>query len=149
MNILNNIKLHRAIDPDDVDNGAFDAQVIDLNDFKGAKGVLFLLHVGVIAADLAALKVQESDGKSSDTALDGNAADVHDFTTKPANADDDALWAVYVPLTADRKRYLQLQATAGDGSGTESYLSAIAIADLPGETEATASSLNVNTLETV
>jgi hypothetical protein len=149
MNLLNQIKVHRAIDPDDQDNTAFTGQVLDKASFlpTGAKGVLFLVYTGDIAADLAALKVQQSDTKTDATTLGGSPTDVHDVTTKPANADDNSLWLVYVPMEKWDNQYLQLQATAGDGSGTESYLAAVAIADTPGEAGPTAALTGADNLE--
>jgi len=49
--LLNNIKLHRAIDPDLKDNAAFEGRVLDEQDFDNAKGVLFVVVTG--ALDLA------------------------------------------------------------------------------------------------
>jgi len=143
--LLNRIKLHRAIDPDLKDDAAFDGQVIDKQDFDGAKGVLFVIYTGFIDVALAALKVQQADAKTDATTLT-SGADVHDVTAKPTASDDNEFVLVYVPMSLWTKRYLQLQATGGDGT-TGVYLAAVAIADMPGETAVTAASLNVEAVE--
>ena len=57
---------------------------------------------------------------------------VKDTTTKPGAGDDDKVAVIGLDLKKSRQRYLQLQATAGDGTaGT--YLSAVAIARRPTE----------------
>ena len=67
---------------------------------------------------MAALKVQEADAKSSDTALT-SGADITGLSFADAlpSADaDNTVYAFDIALTGGRKRYLDLVATAGDGS---------------------------------
>lgn len=149
MNLLTSTKFAQAIEPGVIqDNAAFTSNVIDRASFlpTGAKGVLFVVAVGSIDAAASVFKVVQSDTKTNDTTLGGTPSDVHDVTTKPGASDDSGIWLVYVPWAAWENRYLQLQVTAGDGaSGT--YLSAIAIADMPGTTQAEATALGASVLE--
>lgn len=109
-----------------VDNAAFTSNVIDRNDFAGADYMEFVGILGSIDATMATLKVVESDTKTNDTTLGGTPTEVMDATTKPGADDDDEVFVLGVDLRKPRKRYLQLQATAGDGAaGT--YLTALAI----------------------
>lgn len=116
------------------DAAAFTAQVIDLADEKvrGAKTLRFLPVFGTIDADMAAFKVMESDTKTDATTLGGTPTEVLDVldTVTPGDDEDNAKYFVDVDLSAPRKRYLQLQATAGDGAaGT--YLTVVAFAICP------------------
>ncbi len=110
-----------------VDNAAFASQVIDLMDIEGAGYLEFQGLLGSIDAEMAVLKVMESDTKTDATTLGGTPTLVKDATTKPGATDDNKLFAFGVDLRAPRQRYIQLQATAGDGAaGT--FLSAVAVA---------------------
>lgn len=139
MNLINTTRLFNAIPPGVIkDDAAFVANVLDLADFvpSGAAGIAFVVNLGAIDAAVATLKVMESDTETDSTTLGGTPVEVHDVTTKPGATDDNGIFVIYVPLTAARQRYLQLQATAGDGAaGT--YLSAIAIADMAGQDDGT------------
>lgn len=104
------------------DNAAFVANVIDTAD---ADYIEFVGVLGDTDIAMAALKVQESDTKTNDTTLE-NGADVKDVTTKPGADDDNKTFVIGVDLRKNRKRYLQLQGTAGDGA-TGTYLAAVAI----------------------
>ncbi len=123
-------KIVKSIPPGVIkDNAAFTSYVIDTALAGGADELVFKIALGSIDADLAVLKVQQSDGKSSDTALDGNAADLLDvlaeMSAAPGDSDDNKNIVVRIDLKGEHKRYMQLLATAGDGAaGT--YLSAIA-----------------------
>ena len=149
MNLLNMTRWFNAIPPGAIkDNAAWTAYVIDKQTDlpHGCKGVLFAIALGATDIALAALKVQESDTKSTSTALGGTPADVHDMATKPAADDDNEIHLLYVPIEKITERYFQLQGTAGDGSaGT--YLSAIAIFDMPGVTGVDVTNLNVGNVE--
>lgn len=121
------------------DDAAFVSNVIDKQDIAGADYLEFLGVLGSIDADMATLKVMESDVKTDATTLGGVPTAVKDATTKPGATDDDKAFAIGVDLRQSRKRYLQLQATAGNGAaGT--FLSAIAVA-----TRMTQSSSNATT----
>jgi hypothetical protein len=150
MNLLNKIKLKNVIPPVAIkDDAAWVSTILDQNTDipSGARGVLFVIALGATDIAMAALKVQQSDAKTNDTTLDGGA-DLHNVATKPGADDDNKIWLVYVPIAKWTKRYLQLQATAGDGtSGT--FMAAVAIYDLPGESEVTAESLGAGNVSIV
>lgn len=133
MNYLQNTKLFNAIPPAAIkDNAAFSALVLDKTEFDQADYMEFIVTLGSIDATMAVLKVMESDTKTNDTTLGGTPTEVLDVTTKPGATDDDKVAVIGVDLTASRKRYLQLQATAGDGAaGT--FLSAVAVVSRPQE----------------
>ncbi len=128
MKELQNTHVEVAIAPAAIkDNAAFDSFVIDRNDFPGADYIEFIANIGSIDAEMAVLKVMESDTKTDATTLGGTPALVKDSTTKPGATDDNKIVIFGIDLRKARERYLQLQATAGDGAaGT--FLSAIAVA---------------------
>lgn len=116
-NELQLTKRARVIDPAAiVDDAAFTSRVIDKTDFPGCDYIEIVGYLGSIDAEMAVLKVVESDTKSSDTALGGSPADVIDATTKPGADDDGAMFVFGIDLRKARKQFLQLQATAGDGA---------------------------------
>jgi hypothetical protein len=149
MKLLNGIKLFNSIPPGVIkDNAAFVSNVIDRQSLidTDARGVLFVVQLGATDVAMAVLKVMESSEKTNDTTLGGTPAAVHDVATKPSATDDEGIFAIYVPMSAWSERYLQLQATAGDGTaGT--YMSALALLDLPGTSGPTAALLNASGLE--
>lgn len=144
--LLNHTRFHRAIDPALVNNAAAEGRVLDKQDFDNAKGVLFAIYVGALDVALSALKVQQSDTETDATTLGGTPEDVIDVSDKPGASDDDEIRLVYVPMDQWTKRYLQLQATVGNGS-TGANLSAIAIADRIGESGVNADDLGVAAVE--
>lgn len=110
-----------------VDDGAFTSNVIDLNDFEGAGYIEFVCTIGSIDAAMTQLRVMESDTKTDATTLGGTPVAVKAATTLPDADDDNSVFVFGIDLRGPRQRYLQLQATAGDGAaGT--YLSANAVA---------------------
>jgi hypothetical protein len=121
-------KVVAAIPPAAIkDDAAFSSLVIDKADFPGADYREFVGVLGSIDATMAVLKVMESDTKTNSTTLGGSPTAVKDATTKPGSSDGNKTFAIGVNLHATRQRYLQLQATAGDGAaGT--FLAAVAIA---------------------
>ncbi len=125
-NELQQTKMQIAIAPAAiVDDAAFTSNVIDKLDFPGAD---YIEVVGVFDADaeMAQLRVMESDEQSDATTLGGTPSLVKDSTVKPDAASSPGLFVFGIDLKAQRKRYLQLQATAGDGAaGT--FLTAIAV----------------------
>ena len=75
---------------------------------------------------MAQLRVMESDTKTDATTLGGVPVEVKAAAALPGAGDDGKSFVFGLDLRAPRQRYLQLQATAGDGAaGT--YLSAVAI----------------------
>lgn len=131
MKQLQNSKVFNLIPPAAIkDNAAFSTLVLDLVDFDGADYVEFVGVLGSIDASMAVLKVMESDTKTDATTLGGTPTLVVDATTKPGASDDNKPFVFGLDLRKPRERYLQLQATAGDGAaGT--FLSAVAIASRP------------------
>ena len=129
-----------------IDNAAAVTTVVDT---LGYDYCTFVCIYGATDIATVALKIQESNGTSSATALDGSAADVTGLvsgtstniagstSSLPSSSADNTLYVFEIDLKA-RKRYLDLVATLGDGSaGT--YFSAIAIlsrAEQPGTTAA-------------
>ena len=109
-----------------VNNASFTSNVLDTQGFKYAR-IYFL--IGAIDATMATLKIQESDGKSSATALDSNAVDVvgtrvgTDNTdaypaatsTLPGSSNTNIIIGFEIDVRS-RKRYLQLVATSGSGA---------------------------------
>lgn len=127
-NELQTTKVFNAIPPAAIkDNAAFVSKVIDKNDLHGADYIEFIGALGATDIAMATLKVMESDTKTNDTTLGGTPVLVKDSTTKPGATDDDKVFAFGVDLRKSRQRYLQLQATAGDGA-TGTFLSAVAVA---------------------
>lgn len=127
MNELQNCVVKSSIPPAAIkDNAAFSSLVIDRHDAVGASYLEFLIGVGATDIAMAVLKVMESDTKTNDTTLGGTPAEVHDVVSKPGAGATNTTWAIGVDLQKQRKRYLQLQATAGNGdAGT--FLSALAV----------------------
>lgn len=127
MNETQQTKRQVAIQPaDKVDNAAFTSNVIDLTDFPGADYIEFVGIIGSIDADMATLKLVESDTKTDATTLGGSPSDVQVASTTPGSSDAGKMFVIGVDLKKTRQQFLQLQATAGDGAaGT--HLTAIAV----------------------
>lgn len=136
MNALTRNKFFNAIPPGVIkDNAAYVSNVIDKLDVPNdCKGVLFLATLGATDITMAVLKVMQSDTETNPTTLGGTPELVKDTTTKPTPTDDNGIVGIYVPMSKWTEQFLQLQATAGNGTaGT--YLSAIAIFDDVGLTD--------------
>jgi hypothetical protein len=129
----NTTKVFNAIRPAAiVNNTAFTSQVIDTQGFAYLE---IWAVLGSIDATMAVLKVQEADAKTNATTLtsgtditgtvvgtDNN--DAGSASALPTSSDGNKVWKFEIDLRG-RKRYLQLQATAGNGaSGT--FLTAVA-----------------------
>ena len=135
-----------------VDNASFTSNVIDTLGFRYAT---IVVHIGALDIAVAALKVQESDTKASDTALTSgdditgtifgtDANDTGSTSTLPAATADNKFFVFEIDLRG-RKRYLDLVLTGGDGSaGT--YASAIAILERGEAAPASATSKGVSQL---
>lgn len=113
------------------DDASWTCNVIDT---LGMDSVTIDVIFGAMDIAMAALKVQESDTKSSATALTGGT-DITgaDFSVSPATLPsataDNTVVSVTIPITGARKRYLLLVATAGDGAaGT--YATGIAYCEM-------------------
>lgn len=128
MNELQTTKVFNVIPPTAIkDNAAFVSTVIDKADLHGADYLEFIVGLGATDVAMAVLRVMESDTLTNATTLGGSPTLVKDSTTKPADDADGKVAVFGIDLRKSRQRYIQLQATAGDGS-TGTYLSAIAIA---------------------
>jgi len=108
------------------DDAAFVALAIDTALAGGAQSAVFCVNIGSIDADLAVLKVMEAEAASDTVTLTTPTLVVDALATVvPGSSDDNKTVIIVVDLKARRKRYLQLQATAGNGAaGT--YLAATA-----------------------
>ena len=118
-----------------VDNTAYTTTAIDT---AGFGHVTIYALIGATDIAMAGLKVQESDASDMTDAADvtglvmGTSTDAYtgSATTLPSATDDNKIVAFEVSLTGGRKRYLDLVATAGDGTaGT--YLTAWAVLSRP------------------
>ncbi len=127
MNELQTTKIAIAIAPAAiVDNAAFSSNVIDLQDFEGSDYIEFVCTLGATDIALTTLKVMESDIKTNATTLGGVPVLVMDTAAKPGATDDNSVCVIGINLRNKRSRYLQLQATMGDGVAG-GFLTALAI----------------------
>jgi hypothetical protein len=115
MNALQNVKVVNVTPPAAiVDNASFTTNTIDTAGF-GKLAVYFSLGATDIA--MAALKLQESDDSGMSGAADITGC-VYGATGAPAlptATDDNKVFGFFVNL-AGRDRYIDVVATAGDGS---------------------------------
>lgn len=108
-----------------VDNASWTTTEVDTV-YLGQKANCVVFYVAFGAMDIAmvALKVQETDTSGSGQ-TDISGADFS-VTTLPSATSDNTIFAVYIQLGGNRKRYLNLVATGGNGTlGT--YMSSIAL----------------------
>ena len=125
MNQAQNLKVVNYCPPTAIkDNASFTTNAIDTAGF-GKLAIYFTLGATDIA--MTALKVQESDSKTDSTTLSsgaditglvyGTSANPETGTTSalPTADDDNKVFAFFINLSG-RKRYIDVVATAGDGS---------------------------------
>lgn len=142
MDALQQVKYVNIISPDAVvDNTAYSPSVVV--DTAGYDQCTFVVQLGTTDAAMAALKIQEADAITDANTLTSGAdvtglvygtstdPDSGSTSSLPGASDGDKLYAFHVS-TKGRKRYLQLAATAGNGT-TGTYLSALAILSKAGE----------------
>jgi hypothetical protein len=123
MNALQNVKVVNVTPPAAiVDNASFTTNTIDTAGF-GKLAVYFSLGATDIA--MAALKLQESDVDSSYADITGCVYGASGSPALPTANDDNKVFGFFVNL-AGRKRYIDVVATAGDGS-TGTFGSCIAV----------------------
>lgn len=125
MNALQNVKVVNVTPPAAiVDNASFSTTTIDTAGF-GKLAVYFSLGATDIA--MSALKLQESDdsGMSGAADITGCVYGASGAPALPSATDDNKIFGFFVNL-AGRKRYLDVVATAGDGS-TGTYGSCVAV----------------------
>jgi hypothetical protein len=115
MNNLQNVKVVNVTPPAAIkDNASFATTTIDT---LGFNKVAIYFALGATDIAMTALKVQESDDSGMSAAADITGA-VYGATGAPAlpTADDDnKVFGFFIDLKG-RKRYLDVVATAGDGS---------------------------------
>ena len=125
MNSLQNVKVVNFCPPGAiVDNADFTTTAIDTAGF-GKCAVFFSLGATDIA--MGALKLQQSDdsGMSGAADITGAVYGASGAPALPSATDDNKVYAFHVSLQG-KKRYLDLVATAGNGS-TGTYASGIAV----------------------
>lgn len=125
MNSLQNVKVVNICPPGAiVDNADFTTTTLDTAGF-GKCAIFFTLGATDIA--MGALKVQQSDdsGMSGAADITGLVYGASGAPALPSATDDNKVFAFHVSLQG-KKRYLDLVATAGNGS-TGTYGSAIAV----------------------
>lgn len=131
MNLLQQLHFTGLVKPQGVDNTIFAGN--GAVDTRGLLELAFLVHAGDLAAAVGsttaatALKVEECDTESE---TPGDWSEVGNAALADAIADDEdgGLFLIGVDLKKSHKRFMRLKApTAGDGSATESYISAVAI----------------------
>ena len=120
MNPLQDSKFVNVIRPAAiVDAADFTTQTIDT---AGARYATIIFNLGASDIAMGALKVQESDDSGMSGAVDitgtriGTDADAYGTTSVLPTAGNDNLVVVFDIDLRGRKRYLDLVATAGDGS---------------------------------
>jgi len=96
------------------DDAAWVSQVIDVSEADYAEVAAM---IGATDIAVAVMKIMESDTKTNETTLSGSPTEVMDVTTKPGAADDNKVWVLGVNCRGARKKFIQLQMTAGDGTG--------------------------------
>jgi hypothetical protein len=115
MNNLQNVKVVNVTPPAAIkDNASFATTTIDT---LGFNKVAIYFALGATDIAMTALKVQESDDSGMSAAADITGC-VYGATGAPAlpSADDDnKIFGFFIDLKG-RKRYLDVVATAGDGS---------------------------------
>ena len=125
MNSLQQVKVVKVTTPAAiVDNAAFTTDAIDT---KGWNEALFIVEFGAMDIAMAALKLTESEDSGMSGAADISGADFSvSPATLPSATADNLLFGISVKLGGNRKRYLDLSATGGDGTaGT--YMSVIVV----------------------
>ena len=146
---LQNCDVRTLIADMDVDNTSFTVAELDT---VGYQELLLVISFGNVPADTSAVTLTESDtagsGHANVTAgVIGTAADMDGTTSvlpTAAAGDGDAI-VMQVDLRP-RKRYLDLTITAGNGSGTATQCSVVAVLGRPLEGFTSASDYDVETV---
>lgn len=121
MNILQQSKLVAITPPAAiVDNASYTTTAVDTLGFNKMKVTVF---IGATDIAMTALKLQESDDSGMSGAADITGAvygtstnpDTGTTSTLPSATDDNKFFTFFVDLKG-RKRYIDLVATAGDGT---------------------------------
>ena len=124
-----------------VDNASYTTTAVDT---KGYAYLRVFAYLGATDIAMTALKLQDSDDSGMSGAADitglvyGTSSNVAGSTSAlPAATDDNKCFVFEVDLRG-RKRYIDLVATAGDGS-TGTYLAAFALLSRAGDVPVSAS----------
>lgn len=115
MNNLQNVKVVNVTPPAAiVDNASFATTTIDT---LGFNKVAIYFQLGATDIAMTALKVQESDdsGMSGAADITGAVYGASGAPALPTATDDNKIFGFFIDLKG-RKRYLDVVATAGDGS---------------------------------
>lgn len=115
MNNLQNVKVVNVTPPAAiVDNASFATTTIDT---LGFNKVAIYFSLGATDIAMTALKVQESDdsGMSGAADITGAVYGASGAPALPTATDDNKVFGFFIDLKG-RKRYLDVVATAGDGS---------------------------------
>jgi hypothetical protein len=127
MQPFEHMKIVAAISPGVIkDNADYVSYVVDTALAGGAQSLVFVGLIGSIDADMAVLKVMQSETKTDATTLAGTPTELLDAldSVVPGANDDNKPIVIIVDLKQPHARYLQLQAKAGNGdAGT--YFSAV------------------------
>lgn len=115
MNSLQAIEIRKLISPGAiVDNAAFTTDIIDM---KGVKEALFVVQFGAMDIAAAVFKLTESEDSGMSGAVDVSGADFSvSPLTVPSATDDNLLFLIHVVNRGNRKRYLDVSLTGGDGT---------------------------------
>lgn len=106
-----------------VDNAAFTTATIDT---IGWAHLTVVVIFGAMDIAMAALKLTESEDSGMSGATDISGTVGGTAFTLPSSTSDNTMFAFHVDLKGQRKRYIDLTATGGDGAaGT--YMTAFAI----------------------
>lgn len=96
------------------DNASFTSNVVDTKGFDYAEFIAFITFADVA---LTVFKIMASDTKANATTLGGTPEEIINFDQKPGADDDGNVFIGGVDLVNMKvPRYIQLQATAGDGT---------------------------------
>ena len=109
MKALQNCYLGRAFNPEDINGTARDGVALDLATLRGSSNVMFIYLIGNIAANMTALKIQESSDNVTYTDLTGAT-----FTNPTAAGSDNTIGVCFI--AGPTKRYLRATATGGAGA---------------------------------
>ena len=115
MNTLQAVEVRELIAPAAiVDAAAFTTNAIDM---KGVAEALFIIQFGAMDIAATAFKLQESEASNMGSATDVSGADFSvSPLTLPAGTVDNTIWLIHVSNRGNRKRYLDVSLTGGDGS---------------------------------
>lgn len=115
MNSLQALEVRKLISPGAiVDNAAFSTDTIDT---KGARELLFIVQFGAMDIAAAAFKLTESEDSGMSGATDVSGADFSvSPLTLPSSTDDNHIFLIHVTNRGNRKRYMDVSLTGGDGA---------------------------------